>query len=81
MLALWGMTALEARAVFCCILTALPSPFAFLMWRLHYASLPTSLPAQGSPDHRSVPKSSCLREDWRQGQKSGREDVERERPW
>lgn len=35
------MTALEERAVFCCIPTALPSPFAFLLWRLHYTSLPT----------------------------------------
>lgn len=44
MLALWGMTTLEERAVSCCILTGLWSPFAFLMWSLHHTSL-------RSPDH------------------------------
>ena len=44
MLALWGMTALEERAVSYCILTGLWSPFAFLMWSLHHTSL-------RSPDH------------------------------
>ena len=47
MLALWGMTALEERAVSYCILTGLWSPFAFLMWSLHHTSL-------RSPDHGGV---------------------------